>query len=76
MQDSVYGYGSASKTVEELNAAYQALSDRLRHLITQGLCATVYTQWTDIEDEINGVYTYDRKVRKIAEGAGIEKEIR
>ena len=75
MQEGVYGYGSASKTKEELNETYGKLSDRLRHLIPQGLCATVYTQWTDIEDEINGVYTYDRKVRKIKEGDGIEKEI-
>ena len=76
IQSNVYGYGAATKTHEELNAAYQELSDRLRHLIPQGLCATVYTQWTDIEDEINGVYTYDRKVRKIDEGAGIEKDIK
>ena len=36
-------------------------------LIPQGLYASVYTQWTDIEDEINGVFTFDRKVRKISE---------
>ncbi len=76
MQDSVYGYGSASRTKEELNEAYRQLMDRLRHLMGQGLCATVYTQWTDIEDEINGVYTYDRKVRKIDEGDGLDKSFR
>ncbi len=73
-QDDVYGY-SISKTPEELNASYADLQDKLRALIHQGLCASVYTQWTDIEDEINGVYTYDRKVRKIKEEQGIEKEI-
>ena len=73
-QNDVYGY-SVSKNKEELNAAYDDLKDKLRGLIHQGLCASVYTQWTDIEDEINGVYTYDRKVRKIDEGDGIEKEI-
>ena len=75
-QDTVYGYGSASRTKEELNEAYGQLMDRLRHLMGQGLCATVYTQWTDIEDEINGVYTYDRKVRKIDEGDGLDKSFR
>jgi hypothetical protein len=28
---------------------------------TKGLCAAVYTQWTDIETEGNGLYTYDRR---------------
>jgi hypothetical protein len=31
---------------------------------TRGLCAAVYTQWTDIETEGNGLYTYDRKLLK------------
>lgn len=37
----------------------------MEKLIPQGLCASVYTQWTDIEEEINGVYTWDREVKKI-----------
>ncbi len=32
----------------------------------QGLAAAVYTQLTDVEDEINGLLTYDRKVVKVA----------
>lgn len=39
--------------------------DKVRVLIPQGLCASVYTQWKDIEEEINGVYTWDWEVRKI-----------
>ena len=62
--DGTYGYSSSSNR-GELNAAYEKLQNKLRELIPQGLCASVYTQWTDIEGEINGVYTYDRKVRKI-----------
>jgi beta-galactosidase/beta-glucuronidase len=31
----------------------------------RGLSATVYTQWTDVENEVNGIYTYDRKVIKL-----------
>jgi beta-galactosidase/beta-glucuronidase len=38
---------------------------------TQGLGAAVYTQWTDIETECNGLYTYDRKRLKLdAQSAG------
>lgn len=32
----------------------------------QGLAAAVYTQLSDVEDELNGILTYDRKVAKIA----------
>jgi len=32
---------------------------------TKGLCAAVYTQWTDVETEGNGLYTYDRRVLKV-----------
>lgn len=35
------------------------------HLKEKGLCGCVYTQWSDIEDEINGIYTYDRKINKL-----------
>ena len=39
--------------------------EQVKNLIDEGLCASVYTQWSDIEEEVNGVYTYDRKIRKI-----------
>ncbi len=29
------------------------------------LCGSVYTQWTDVENEMNGLYTYDRKLPKL-----------
>ena len=31
----------------------------------ENLSAAVYTQWTDVENEMNGLYTYDRKVIKL-----------
>ena len=37
----------------------------LEPLIDQGLCAAVYTQVSDVEEEVNGILTYDRKVCKI-----------
>ena len=62
--EELYGYG-ACKDKEALGKAYRELMRKAQALIPQGLCASVYTQWTDIEEEINGVYTWDREVRKI-----------
>ena len=33
--------------------------------IPKGLCGCIYTQLSDVEDEVNGFYTYDRKVCKV-----------
>ncbi|MBQ7653644.1 MAG: glycoside hydrolase family 2, partial [Clostridia bacterium] len=41
-------------------------------LIKKGLSATVYTQVSDVEDEINGIMTYDREIIKI-DGETINK---
>lgn len=37
----------------------------LEFIELDGLSAAVYTQWTDVENEMNGIYTYDRKVIKL-----------
>ena len=51
---------------EKLTAAYQKLFNKvIIPQIKTGLAATVYTQVTDVEDEINGLMTYDRQVAKI-----------
>jgi hypothetical protein len=47
-----------------LNAAYESAADKLEPLIHDGLSAAVYTQTTDVEGEVNGLMTYDRKVLK------------
>ena len=62
--EELYGYG-ACRDKAALGRAYRELTKKVKKLIPQGLCASVYTQWTDIEEEINGVYTWDREVRKI-----------
>ena len=38
---------------------------QVERLKKEGLCAAVYTQLSDIEEEINGLVTYDRKVEKV-----------
>ena len=32
--------------------------------VEKGLCAAIYTQVSDVEDEVNGLMTYDRRVVK------------
>lgn len=51
-----------------LSAAFVRLHEReIIPAITAGLAATVYTQLSDVEDETNGVLSYDRRVLKLAE---------
>ena len=72
-----YGYGSC-KTREELADKLRALyTEQVLPLIPQGLCAAIYTQVSDIEDEINGLLTYDRRVAKLLpeEFADISKRL-
>ncbi len=60
-----WGYVS-DKTVEESFARYTGLIGKLARLVSQGLAASVYTQTSDVEIEINGLVTYDRKHIKYA----------
>ena len=39
--------------------------DEIVPCVENGLCASIYTQVSDVEDEINGLLTYDRKVEKL-----------
>ena len=81
---STWGYGGLADTAtpKGLENAYLGLMEKLAGLAAQGLAGSVYTQTTDVEIEINGLMTYDRKVlkfdpkvlsaahRKIIEAAG------
>ena len=63
--DKVYGYGGC-ETLEQLNEAVAKLyTDEILPCIGRGLCAAIYTQVSDVEDEINGLLSYDRKVEKL-----------
>ena len=59
-----YGY-RAYKSSEEFTQAFKALQNRVKELGEKGLSAAVYTQVSDIEEEINGLYTYDRRICKV-----------
>lgn len=60
----LYGYGT-HKTMESLNAAYKKQMQKVKEQIPNGLCASVYTQLSDVEEEMNGIFTYDREVCKL-----------
>ena len=63
--DKSYGYGGC-ETLEQLNKAVAKLYlEEVVPSIRRGLCASIYTQVSDVEDEINGLLTYDRKVSKL-----------
>ena len=54
-----WGYGSAPKTEDEFAVRYEGLTGTL--LKSESVCAFCYTQLYDVEQEKNGLYTYDRK---------------
>ena len=59
-----YGYG-ACPTKEALNEAVATLyRESILPAVGKGLCAAIYTQVSDVEDEVNGLMTYDRRVVK------------
>jgi beta-galactosidase len=59
-----WGYGNLPKTPEEYQARYRESITKLNELRHKGIAAGVYTQTTDVEGEVNGLLTYDRKVIK------------
>lgn len=64
--DKDWGYGGIkdTKTREGLEKAYLELMRILGDMVEKGLAGSIYTQTTDVEIEINGLLTYDRKVLK------------
>lgn len=61
----MFGY-KIYKTEKSMTAAYKRLFNNvIIPQIDTGLSAAVYTQLTDVEDELNGLVTYDRKIVKI-----------
>ena len=60
-----WGYGGLPANANEYLGRYQESIRRLVDLKQRGIAAGVYTQTTDVEIEINGLMTYDRRVIKI-----------
>lgn len=64
--DRNWGYIQFSSP-EEVTDEYVKYAEQLLELIARGFSAAVYTQTTDVEIEVNGLMTYDRKVIKVDE---------
>ncbi|MEX0313606.1 MAG: hypothetical protein AB3N18_05475, partial [Allomuricauda sp.] len=63
-KDKNWGYRNLTGK-DELFQSYKRLIDQMPALINKGLSAAIYTQTTDVEGEVNGLMTYDRKVIKM-----------
>ncbi|MGM8361878.1 sugar-binding domain-containing protein [Flavobacterium sp. ARAG 55.4] len=57
-----YNYSGKEDATTEYEKFIKMIVDDFQK---QGLSASVYTQWTDVENEMNGLFTYDRKVEKL-----------
>ena len=62
--DRIYGYKTCASPWE-FRMAYKRLQSEIEKLKEKGLVADVYTQLSDVEDEVNGILTYDRKINKL-----------
>ena len=63
--DDTYGYGKYQDRDEFVKALQSLYMDQVVPCVERGLCAAIYTQVSDVEDETNGLLTYDRKVEKM-----------
>ena len=63
--EDVYGYRVFNEQAEFESALLKLYDTEVRALVEKGTSAFVYTQVSDVEDEINGFITYDRKVLKV-----------
>lgn len=63
--DKVYGYKKFKETGPLTHAYAELMEKTVLPAVQNGVSATVYTQLSDIEEETNGIYTYDRKICKL-----------
>ena len=63
--DKTYGYGKYTDREAFVRDLKKFYLEQVLPCIRRGLCAAIYTQVSDVEDETNGLRTYDRKVEKV-----------
>ena len=63
--DRTYGYGKFTERGAFVDALTRLYREQVAPAVEQGLCAAIYTQVSDVEDETNGLLTYDRRVCKV-----------
>ena len=60
-----YGYGACAGSDELTDKIINMYEKMIIPSVAEGLCGCVYTQLSDVEEEVNGLYTYDRRVCKV-----------
>jgi hypothetical protein len=60
-----HGYSFAKDVDEVTDRLMDSYENMVLPSIKNNLCGSVYTQLSDVEDEVNGLYTYDRKHCKV-----------
>ncbi|MGI6713525.1 MAG: glycoside hydrolase family 2 protein [Bacilli bacterium] len=65
--DKVYGYKKFKDAASYEKAIHKLYSEAIIPAISQGLAGAIYTQVSDVEEETNGLISYDRKVLKVNE---------
>lgn len=63
--EQTYGYAKYENREDFVKAVCDLYKNEILPLVPMGLCAAVYTQVSDVEDETNGILSYDREVLKI-----------
>ena len=63
--EKTYGYGKFENAEEFAAAVEKLYYEQVIPAAQKGLCAAIYTQVSDVEDETNGLLSYDRKVEKL-----------
>lgn len=66
-EKQTYGYRLFSEQGAYMDAVEKLYRDEIIPVVSNGLCGAVYTQLSDVEDETNGLYSYDRRVCKVDE---------
>ena len=66
-KDANWGYGDVMTSGEAVLNLYDEFAQMLKTFVENGCSAAVYTQTTDVEIEVNGIMTYDRKIIKVDE---------
>lgn len=63
-----FAYGALYPDEQSLTKRYEEITKQVARMVhTRGLSASVYTEPYDVENEVNGFYTYDRRVLKMTE---------
>ena len=63
--EKTYGYRKYTRAEDYMNGVETLYCQEIVPAVEQGLCGAIYTQLSDVEDETNGLYSYDRRVCKV-----------